>query len=104
MQAELKFFAERVDYFGQRQISREEIRRDLERYHARWPERHFTLAGKLAIQTQPDGRARVTFPLRYELRNGARHSSGELLRTLVLQRKAPSDFEIVAVISQRAGP
>lgn len=104
VEAELKFFAEHVDYFGQRQISREEIRRDLARYDARWPERHFTLGGKIQLQTQPDGRVRVIFPLRYELRNGARHSSGELLRTLVLQRKLPNELEIVAVISERAGP
>jgi len=39
---------------------------------------------------------RVTFPLRYELRNGGKHSSGKIEKTLVLE-PGGDDFQIVAV-------
>jgi len=44
---------------------------------------------------------RVTFPLRYELRNGAKHSSGKVDKTLVLER-AGDDLQIVAVNERKA--
>jgi hypothetical protein len=94
--AETEFFAERVNYFGKPGVTRETIRRDLQRYNARWPQRGFSLAGELAI-TSVNGNLRVTFPLRYELRSGSRHSSGKVWKTLVLEKTAGDDLQIVAV-------
>jgi hypothetical protein len=45
VEAELDFFARRVNYFGEANISREKIRADLVRYDERWPQRRFWLAG-----------------------------------------------------------
>jgi hypothetical protein len=94
--AETEFFAERVNYFGKPGVTRETIRRDLQRYNARWPQRGFSLAGELAI-TPVNGNLRVTFPLRYELRSGSRHSSGKVWKTLVLEKTGADDLQIVAV-------
>jgi hypothetical protein len=44
---------------------------------------------------------RVTFPLRYELRNGGKRSSGKVDQTLVLER-AGDDLQIVAVNESKA--
>jgi hypothetical protein len=44
---------------------------------------------------------RVTFPLRYELRNGGKHSSGKVDKTIVLET-AGDDLEIVAVNERKA--
>ena len=99
--AELEFFAERVDYFGDGKRSRAQIRSDLLRYDARWPERRFWLAGELDVHPQTGNRVRVTFPLRYELRSRADHASGTVRKTLVLQKTARNDFEIVAVNETR---
>jgi peptidoglycan hydrolase-like protein with peptidoglycan-binding domain len=94
--AETEFFAERVNYFGKPGVTRETIRRDLQRYNARWPQRSFSLAGELAINSV-NGNLRVTFPLRYELRSGSRHSSGKVWKTLVLEKTGADDLQIVSV-------
>lgn len=95
--AELEFFGERVNYFGERNLDHARIRRDLLRYDARWPERRFWLAGELEVEQEARGGLKVTFPLRYELRRGSKHASGKVLKTLTLRKTGRDDFEIVAV-------
>ena len=99
--AEADFFADRVDYYNDGVISRDKVREDLQRYAARWPERKFWLAGDIKVERQSDNRIRVTFPLRYDLRNGAKHSSGKIDKTLVLE-PVGDDFAIVAVNERKA--
>jgi hypothetical protein len=99
--AEAAFFADRVQYYDSGTMDREKIRDDLKRYDARWPERRFWLAGDITVEPQNDSRVRVTFPLKYELRNGAKHSSGKVDKTLVLER-AGEDLQIVAVNERKA--
>jgi peptidoglycan hydrolase-like protein with peptidoglycan-binding domain len=99
--AEADFFAERVRYYDEGVIGREQIRRDLQRYAARWPERRFWLDGDITVEPQSDNRVRVTFPLRYELRNSGKHSSGKIDKTIVLE-PAGDDLEIVAVNERKA--
>jgi hypothetical protein len=94
--AELEFFADRVDYFGERAVPREKIRRDLARYNERWPERRFWLDGDLSVEPQANDRLKVIFPLRFELAGGKRKSFGKVQKSLVLQ-EAGDDLEIVAV-------
>jgi peptidoglycan hydrolase-like protein with peptidoglycan-binding domain len=94
--AEAEFFADRVDYFGERGVPREKIRQDLQRYNTRWPQRGFWLAGELEVNALKD-KLKVTFPLRYELRNGRKQSAGKVLKTLVLEKAGANDLQIVAV-------
>jgi hypothetical protein len=95
--AELEFFADRVKYFGDAHLSRDQIRRDLLRYDARWPERRFWLAGDIDVHPEANQRLRVTFPLRYELTRKSERASGTVEKTLLLQKTADDDLEIVAV-------
>jgi len=99
--AEAAFFADRVQYYNEGMKDREKIRNDLQRYDARWPQRRFRLDGDINVEPQSDNRVRVTFPLRYELRNGAKHSSGKVDKTLVLERVG-DDLQIVAVNERKA--
>ena len=99
--AELEFFADQADYFGDGKLSREKIRRDLLRYDARWPERRFWLAGDLQVRSESNQRLRVTFPLHYELSNGSKRVSGTVRKTLVLEKTANNDLAIVAVNEQK---
>lgn len=94
--AETEFFAERVNYFGKPGVSRETIRRDLQRYNERWPQRAFSLAGELEISSMND-KLKVSFPLHYELRNASKHSSGKVLKTLLLEKTGAEDLQIVSV-------
>ena len=99
--AEVDFFADRVRYYDQGVIGREKIREDLQRYATHWPERRFWLAGDLTTEPQNGNRVRVTFPLRYELRNGTKHLSGKIDKTLMLE-PAGDDLQIVAVNERKA--
>jgi hypothetical protein len=94
--SEADFFADRVKYYDEGVVDREKIRNDLQAYAARWPERHFWFVGNITIEPQRRKRVRVTFPLRYELRNGATYSSGTTNKTLVLE-PAGDHLQIVAV-------
>jgi hypothetical protein len=98
--AETEFFADRVDYFGEKSVPREKIRRDLERYNQRWPERGFRLAGEIEVNPVQD-RLSVSFPLRYELRKGSERANGKVWKTIVLEKSGADDFEIVAVNERR---
>jgi peptidoglycan hydrolase-like protein with peptidoglycan-binding domain len=93
---EAAFFADRVQYYDEGVKDREKIRTDLKRYDSRWPGRKFWLAGDITVEPQTEKRVRVTFPLRYELRNGGKRSSGKVKKTLVVER-AGDDLQIVAV-------
>ena len=99
--SETEFFADRVDYFGERGVTREKIRRDLEQYDNRWPERRFWLAGDLEI-TPINDQLKVSFPLRYDLRSGSKRSSGKVWKTLILEKTSTEDFLIVAVNERKA--
>lgn len=99
--SETEFFADRVEYYDEGVIDREKIRKDLQRYAARWPDRRFWLDGEMKVEPQNGSRVRVAFPLRYDLRNGAKHSSGKINKTLVL-KQAGNDLQIVAVNERKA--
>jgi peptidoglycan hydrolase-like protein with peptidoglycan-binding domain len=99
--SETDFFADRVEYYDEGVIGREKIRNDLKRYAARWPDRRFWLDGEIKVEPQNGNRVQVTFPLRYDLRNGGKHSSGKINKTLVLEPTG-NDFEIVAVNERKA--
>jgi hypothetical protein len=99
--AEAAFFADHVQYYDEGTKDREKIREDLKRYDARWPQRRFWLAGDVTVEPQSDKRVRVTFPLKYELRNRSKHSSGKINKTLVLEPTG-DDLRIVAVNERKA--
>jgi hypothetical protein len=99
--SEADFFADRVKYYDQGVMDREKIRKDLQNYAARWPQRRFWFAGNITIEPHHRKRVRVTFPLRYELRNGATYSSGMINKTLILE-PVGDDLQIVAVSERKA--
>ena len=85
-----------------RKTSRKKIRKDLQRYAARWPDRRFWLGGDILVEPQSGNRVRLTFPLRYDLRNGGKHSSSKVNKAVVLE-PAGDDFLIVAENERKAG-
>ncbi|MFN2508876.1 MAG: peptidoglycan-binding protein [Chthoniobacterales bacterium] len=98
--AEIEFFADRVKYYEDGILDREKIRRDLQRYNKRWPERHFWLHGEIDVQPQADSSLRVSFPLRFELRNGSRRSSGKVQKELLLEVTG-EDLQIIGVSERK---
>ena len=98
--AELEFFAERVNYYDDGMVGREKIGRDLRRYNERWPERRFWLAGEIEVQPLPDSRIRLSFPVRYELRNRSKSASGRVLKTITVE-VVEEDLQIVGVTEKK---
>ena len=94
--AELEFFGDEVTYYNQGTLRREKIRADLQRYAQTWPERRFWVDGQVNVEPQADSRLRVTFPLRYQLRSGAKRSSGKVQKTMLVE-VVGDDLQIVAV-------
>src|SRR5438477_11911068 len=94
--SEAGFFAARGKHYDHGVPDRENIRNDLQDYAPHWPERHFWFAGNIIIEPQHRKRVRVTFPLRYELRNGAAYSTGTMNKTCVLEPTG-DDLQIVEV-------
>ena len=99
--AELEFFADRVRYYDEGTVGRDTIRKSLQSYNEKWPQRRFWIAGDITAQREDDGQLRVTFPLRYELANGSQRSSGKIMKTLLLE-PAGDDLQIVAVNETKA--
>jgi peptidoglycan hydrolase-like protein with peptidoglycan-binding domain len=95
--SELKFFAGRVDYFGAPNVPRQQIERDLVRYNQKWPHRTFWIDGDIQVQEHSGDEIQLLFPLRYDLRNGSRHASGKLLKSLTLLKTSNDEMQIVAV-------
>lgn len=100
--SELRFFAERVDYFGAPNVARQQIQRDLVRYNKKWPHRRFWIDGDVQVERQSGNEIKLLFPLRYELRNGSRHASGKVLKSLTLVKTADNEMQIVAVNESKA--
>jgi hypothetical protein len=100
--AEIKFFADNVDYFGSANVRREEIERDLLHYNRKWPHRRFWIDGDIQIQEQSANQIKLAFPLSYTLRNGSRHASGKVLKSLTLTKTANNDLLITAVSEWKA--
>ncbi|MEP7071685.1 MAG: peptidoglycan-binding domain-containing protein [Verrucomicrobiota bacterium] len=102
--SEIKFFAERVNYYGTTNVPRREIERDLVRYDRKWPHRQFWIDGDIQVQPQAGGvETKVVFPLRYELQNGARLASGKVVKTLTLLQTTSGEMQITAVSEWSAG-
>ena len=99
--AETEFFADRVEYYEQGTMDRENIREDLKRYDEQWPERHFWIAGAINIEPQNDNRVRVTFPLGFKLRKANKTLNGKVEKTLLLE-PTDEDFQIVAVNERKS--
>jgi hypothetical protein len=100
--SEIKFFAERVDYLGTAGVPREQVQRDLVRYHQKWPHRRFWMDGDIQIEPQSGDKVRLVVPLAYELRNGSKHASGKVLKDFTLIKTAGNEMQIVAVSEWKA--
>ena len=103
-EAELRFYADRVDYYDTGVMDQHFIRGDVNRYDHRWPERHFTLLGPLTLSDAPDGDPeKVVAHFRFAFTNkGPRYTvEGKVDDAFTLQRTGPDSFRIVGMKEQR---
>ena len=101
---ELQFYADRVDYFGSRQVDRRIIEQTLRTYYPRWPKRDYKLAHSLRYELVAN-RAEivVTFRVRFSLSHGRTRARGETDTRLTINA-ATADPRIVRIEERRVRP
>ncbi len=75
---ELKFYADKVNYYHNGTIDRRIIEQTLRRYHARWPNRRYTTGAAISY-SRNDKRGEITmiFRVRFTLKDGRQTVSGQ---------------------------
>lgn len=107
LEEELKFYADQVNYFNQGTVGRAYIRRDVQRYYRRWPERHFELIEPFVIAPGPhEDESTVRFAVRFRYAGAGRRGQrvkveGKTDNIFILQGSPPGDLRIVAMREQR---
>ena len=72
----LTFYADRVDYFDQKNASKGFILKDKQNYYRRWPEQQSHLAGTIDVnRSAGDGTITLSYPIEYRVRSSARAES-----------------------------
>ena len=101
LQDELHFYADRVDYFGQRQVDRRIIEHSLRKYYQRWPKRHYSLQQPVRFDLVP-GRAEIVVNYRSSFSLGGGHGRvrGETDNRLTINA-ATADPRIVSIEERR---
>ena len=97
VEAELQFYADKVDYYDRGFVSKDFIGDDILRYNQRWPVRQYWLEGDVQILNGDEADwIEVQFQIRYAVRNQQKESSGAAVKTLKLQKTGDS-LEITSV-------
>jgi S1-C subfamily serine protease len=66
-----------LDYFGAKNVSRADIRKDIDQYHERWPVRRYTPVGKFYIgPAQDPGHYRVEYQVEFDVCNSTKRVRG----------------------------
>jgi hypothetical protein len=98
---ELHFYADHVDYFGQRGVDRRIIEQTLRKYYQHWPSRSYSLAGPVAYHLAPArGEIELTYRLNFSLANGKNHARGQTDNRMTINA-ATADPRIVAIAERR---
>jgi peptidoglycan hydrolase-like protein with peptidoglycan-binding domain len=101
LQDELHFYADRVEYFGQRQVDRRIIEQSLRKYYQQWPKRSYTLQQPVRTQLVP-GRAEIVVSYRtsFSLSGGGKKVRGQTDNRVTINA-ATADPRIVSIEERR---
>lgn len=100
----LPFFARRVDfYFGEKNVSRDEILRDRRAFVKKWPVRDYEIIHNPVVLDHIDDIYRLMVRLRYYVSAGETPATGSVT-DFISVRETPRGFEIIGVEEVRALP
>ncbi len=85
--SEMKFYADRLNYFDHGKVDREFVARDVRRFYQRWPERHYDL---LDFKMSPvkGGGHEVTFRIAFKYKSPAHSVAGRTVNRFKIQEDA----------------
>lgn len=101
IEAFLRAYASRVDYYDRGWVARAAIRKDKAYYFNRWPQRSYQLAGPIEITANVDGSITVQYETNYSVYSPSRNKSarGRSRETLTLE-ESESGLLITSETSQ----
>lgn len=98
---QLKFYADKVDYYHNGEIDRRIIEQTLRRYHARWPSRRYTMGTVVRYRRLSQrGEIVLVFPVAFTLGDGRRTVRGQTSNRLTISA-ATVDPRIVSISEDR---
>ena len=98
---QLKFYADKVDYYRNGVIDRRIVEQTLRRYHARWPSRRYTMGQAIKYsRISSRGEIVMTFPVSFTLKDGKRTVKGETDNRLAISA-ATLDPRIASISEER---
>lgn len=75
-EAEISHYAPVVHYFDHGIRPRSFVQNDVEEYRKRWPQRDYSLAGPVKVETLPSGESEVTFMMNFDLDRPRQRAKG----------------------------
>lgn len=98
---QLKFYADNVNYYQNGVIDRRIVEQTLRRYHARWPNRRYTMGKEVRYGgINSRGEIMMTFPVTFTLKDGRRTVTGQTDNRLSISA-ATADPRIASISEQR---
>jgi len=99
---EERFFAQRVNFYGEGALSLQRVQASTERYHRKWPIRDWEPQGEPEILSSDNPRRyEVLLPFTWKASNGSRHNEGSAKLYIRVSKNAEQELHIVHV-EQRA--
>ncbi len=100
LEAETRHYASRVDYFHHGEQSAKFVRKDVQDYRERWPERKFKLVGPFKVELVEEGVYAATFRVQYEVRGPRDPARGQAEERFTIDTR-PAKWEITGMKEQR---
>jgi hypothetical protein len=98
---EIRYLSDRVNYAGYGTLDRRLVERALRDYYARWPSRHYRVAGQMTIRRDSRrGLVVVVVPVEFSLKRGGTKARGHSLNLFVFNA-GTSDPRIVTYQERR---
>lgn len=98
---QLKYYADKVEYYRNGVIDRRIVEQSLRRYHARWPSRRYTMGPAIRYsRINSRGEIIMTFPVSFVLKDGTRTVKGATDNRLAISA-ATLDPRIASISEQR---
>lgn len=98
---QLKYYADKVDYYRNGVIDRRIVEQSLRRYHARWPNRRYTMGREIRYSgINSRGEIVMTFPVTFVLKDGTRTIRGATDNRLAISA-ATLDPRIASISERR---
>jgi hypothetical protein len=95
---QLRYFAERVNFYGRGALNSSAIEASTQRYHDEWPMREWRPGGDAKVVESRNPKIFVVYqPFSWTVSDGSRHAHGDATLYLLVRENSGGEFQIVNV-------